>query len=177
MLYPDRDLVPDRKKGPGWKKVVVFILIGVLIGKIGSSAVQRWILFPMRVASSDMAPAIPSGTTLLIYRLVSPEGLTHGDIALFRHPESPSLYMLRRIVALPGETIEIRGGIPFRDGTPVAEITVEPSGDGASLIPDAAPIRIGAEQFYVMADRQSTGVDSKGFGPVPFESLVGKGLK
>ena len=94
-----------------------------------------------------------------------------GDVIVFKYPLDPGRDFVKRVIGLPGETVEIRRGVVTIDGLPLDEpyLTERDLGTmGPSLVPP--------ESYFVIGDNRNGSSDSRHWGPVPLENIVGKVL-
>ena len=105
----------------------------------------------------------------------SPE---RGDILVFETPPSAERKcgiaietLIKRVIALPGETWEVRNGYVFIDGERLAETYVTPDRRDQTTQP---PRRVPEDMLVVMGDNRSSSCDSRVFGPVPAANTTGK---
>lgn len=77
--------------------------------------------------------------------------------------------LIKRVIATGGETLEIRDGALLIDGEPIDEPYVYP---GANM-PDFGPVSIPEDSIFVMGDNRSNSIDSRRFGPVPTDGVIG----
>ena len=94
-----------------------------------------------------------------------------GDLVVLRHPDRPGQHLIKRVVGLPGETVEVRGRRLSIGGVPLDEpyLVTPPSYE---LPPQVIP----AGRFFVLGDNRNNSHDSHVFGPVPREMIVGKAI-
>ena len=99
-----------------------------------------------------------------------PFGLpTYGDVIVFRWPRDPSQNFVKRIVGLPGDRVWLRRGTVFVNGVPLEEPYVEhPSAEslGELTVPE--------DSYFVLGDNRAQSDDSRHWGPVPRDHVIGK---
>ena len=94
-----------------------------------------------------------------------------GDVIVFRYPKDPSRDFVKRVIGLPGETVEIHRGTVRIDGEVLEEPYLEER-DLSNLGPTLVP----PDNYFVMGDNRDGSSDSRHWGPVPLENVVGKVL-
>jgi signal peptidase I len=100
-----------------------------------------------------------------------------GDIAFYRSPEHPQTIFMKRIVGMPGETIEIRNRQVFVNGKKIDEPYVQflrPSTDGTFNGDSVAPTIIPAGAYFLLGDNRDNSMDSRFIGPVQRRQFLGK---
>ncbi|MCS7039304.1 MAG: signal peptidase I, partial [Caldilineales bacterium] len=123
-----------------------------------------------RVEGYSMEPTLHGHQRLVIeklsYRLHLPR---RGDIVVIRVPGYGREMLIKRVIGLPGETIEVRGGQVLINGVPLAEPYLRTVTRG-----DYPPTRIPDDAIFVMGDNRNNSNDSRAFGPIPLDAVVGK---
>src|ERR1700752_632391 len=104
-------------------------LVFFVLTTTGCSALRRAAVQPVKVQGIAMEPALKDGDHIIIERNVDP--LKLGDIVVFYYPSDPSKSYIKRIVGLPGETIEIREGKVLINGKAFDEPYVTPANNRA----------------------------------------------
>ncbi len=121
-----------------------------------------------RVEGYSMEPTLYGHQRLIIeklsYRIHEPN---RGDIVVVRVPQFDKL-LIKRIIGLPGETLEIRNGVVYINGQPLDEPYVNGRPRGSY-----PPLLIPEGYVFVMGDNRNNSNDSRAFGPVPIENIVG----
>lgn len=184
MIFQDRDLVPDKKKGTGFKKILLGIFLGIIAGQGLVLVVQTFWIFPWRVAPVEMEPVFKGGEKLYINRLFNPKSLKRGDLIVLHLPENPDYMLLRRVVGLPGDTVEIQSRRILINGKPYSQEpenlvqkhleSTPPFPRGISINDDMSPKQILEKEIFVLGDNRITAVDSRQIGPFPYSSFEGK---
>jgi signal peptidase I len=119
-----------------------------------------------------MAPRLIHGEKILVEELTpGVSAIARGDILVFRHPDHSDRYVIKRVVALGGEILEIRHGRLFIDGGRVREWYLSPSSLDDS---DYSPTRVGASELFVMGDHRDDSEDSRHWGPLRQDLIVGR---
>jgi len=141
--------------------------------------IRYFLIQPFYVKGASMEPNFHDKEYLIIdeisYRFNQPQ---RGDVVVFRYPADPKEYFIKRVIGLPGESVE------FRDGAVYIYNQAHP--DGFELpekyLPDGlktytyteGKINISADEFYVLGDNRFASKDSRVFGAVAKSFLVGK---
>jgi signal peptidase I len=144
------------------------ILLALLITLAVNTFVARaWI-----VDGPSMQPNLYYGERVMIekitYRLF--HGPRRGDIVVVDMPDSPEP-LIKRVVALAGETIEIRGGQVYIDGEPIEEPWVE-----YAATQDFPPTTVPPLHIFIIGDNRPNSHDSRSFGPVHVDQVEGRAL-
>ena len=121
-----------------------------------------------------MAPLLSDQERIFINKFVYRfEPIERGDVVVFWYPLDRSKSFIKRVVGLPGETIELRRGHLVIDGKEFTESYVPPSFfDGSSY----GPLQIPASSYFVMGDHRDSSNDSRMFGAVSRDFIYGKAV-
>ena len=92
---------------------------------------------------------------------------------MFWYPLDRSKSFIKRVIGLPGETVEIRQGIVYVNGQGIAEPYVPPQYEDLS---DYGPVRVPTESYFVMGDHRISSNDSRVFGPVSNSFIYGRAV-
>jgi signal peptidase I len=132
---------------------------------------------PHQVKGSSMLPNFHDGEYILTdkisYRLKEPQ---RGDVVVFRAPRNEEYDYIKRIVGLPSDTLKIKNGKIFVNNTPFNESYL--SSDHITLpgkfYKEGETFAIPKDQYFVLGDNRSHSSDSREWGLVPKENIVGK---
>ena len=92
-----------------------------------------------------------------------------GEIIVFHYPLDPGKDFVKRVVGLPGETVAVRNGTVYVNGAALPEPYLQVR-DRSS----AAPLALGDDEYYVIGDNRRNSNDSRSWGAVPEENIVGR---
>lgn len=106
------------------------------------------------------------------YRFAHPD---RGDIVVFHYPNDPKQYFIKRIIGLPGETVEIAGGAIkiYNDTSPNGVNIDEPYLDQVYTA-TTRTVTLKSDEYFVLGDNRVASLDSRYFGPVKRDLIVGK---
>ena len=92
-----------------------------------------------------------------------------GEVIIFRYPNDPTRDFVKRVMGLPGDVLEIRDGRLLVNGEYMAEPYVTKPDRS-----DMSPVLVPERSYFVLGDNRGLSNDSRDWGPVPYENLVGK---
>jgi signal peptidase I len=131
-----------------------------------------YVVQAFKVQGTSMSPELKDGERILVNKFLYYFGdIERGDVVVFWYPEDPELSFIKRVVALPGETVEIRSGAVFVNGTLIDEPYV--SGANADLRSFPA-LEVRPGHFFVLGDNRKGSNDSRSWGLVPQRYVYGK---
>lgn len=129
---------------------------------------------PVKVEGTSMAPLLSDQERIFINKFVYRfEPIDRGDVVVFWYPLDRSKSFIKRVIGLPGETVEIRHGTVYIDGAAVPEPYVPPQYADVS---DYGPMKVPQGDYFVMGDHRISSNDSRVFGPVPSQFIYGRAV-
>lgn len=147
--------------------IIVFILFGVFVAQ------------PVVVEGTSMVPQLHDGERLLVNKLiyykfqsVSWGHIERGDIVVFWFPNDPDKSYVKRVIGLPGESVEIRSGRVYIDGTELSETYLDTEHNKS--MPSMTTKKVEAHHYFVMGDNRDNSSDSRYWGLVPEKYIYGK---
>jgi signal peptidase I len=150
---------------------VVVISLAIII------PVRYFLIQPFYVKGASMEPNFYDHEYLIIdeisYRF---REAGRGDIIVFRYPNDPSEYFIKRVIGLPGERVRIAGGqvTVFNPDHPDGLILDESVYLGATYTSGDKDTTLGPDDYFLMGDNRGASLDSRSFGPVPESFIVGR---
>lgn len=175
-----------------WRQIrgyVLAVIVALLITTFGVTTVA--------VSGRSMEPTLDGGTGQWLEslyrndRLLIPKydvwlrrarllpGYQRGEIVVFREPESSpyatvrQVFLVKRIIGLPGDTVSIMRGRVFINGTELDQSFITGTGGDIGLS-NLAPLPIPEGHYFVLGDNRRNSVDSRVFGAIPFWSVTGR---
>ena len=152
----------------------------IIVAAILTLIIRTFVIQAFKIPSGSMIPTLQIGDKLFvnkfIYRFHSPE---RGDIIVFKYPKDPKKDFIKRLVAVGGETVEIRDGKIYVDD----KVLDDPETFGKFYYfnhdPYGGPgekITVPLDNCFVLGDNSANSQDSRFWGFVPRKSILGKAL-
>ena len=165
--------------------------------------VRTFVVQAFKIPTGSMENNLLIGDHLLVNKFVHAPTLTglertllpidpirRGDIVVFKYPEQPDRDFIKRVIGLPGETLELRNKKVYINGAPLDEPYVhfifppepEDGDNGASALPDFdvtrsyGPVTVPPRQYFMMGDNRDNSQDSRYWGFMPEDYVKGKAL-
>ncbi len=149
----------------------------IVIALVISLLVRTYVAEARVIPSESMLPTIKIGDRLIIdkifYEIKGSKDVQRGDIVVFDPPpaarSNDGIPFIKRVIGLPGETVSVKKGTVYINGEPLNEpyILEEPAGD-------FKPYTVPGEMLFVMGDNRNRSNDSRYWGPVPLQNIIGK---
>jgi signal peptidase I len=160
------------------RHLLIEIAQTVALTVIAFYLLQALVTQPFRVEQTSMQNSLQPGEYVMVDKLTPRvTGFHRGDVVIFRPPDtwpssSDGTPYIKRVIGLPGETVEIGPGGLTVNGTAVDEPYVFwNDGDG---IEDENSWTLGADEILVFGDHRSNSSDSRAYGPIPTSSVIGR---
>lgn len=158
--------------GSAFKEILTFIILAVAI----VVPVRLLIAQPFVVEGASMHPTFESGDYLIVdeltYRFSDPK---RGDVVVFKFPNDPKIFYIKRIIGLPGETVHIDEGITSITKADGSKLELDESyyvvAEDATYTLERT---LGADEYFVMGDNRPKSSDSRSWGALPRKDLMGR---
>jgi signal peptidase I len=169
----------------------------IVIAVILALFVRTWVVQAFKIPTGSMENNLLIGDHLLVNKLVFGPTATpierallpvrdirRGDIVVFKFPNEPERDFIKRVIALPGETLELRAKKVYVNGRPLDEPYVHfltPASEGGEVTSidvreRYGPVTVPADQYFVMGDNRDNSQDSRYWGYLPRHYIKGKAL-
>jgi signal peptidase I len=173
MQEPDlAEFAPKPEGTPGAISLLRDLAISIVLAVI----LIVFIYQPVKVEGTSMMPGLTDQDRIFINKYIyklSGGAIDRDDLVVFHYPYDPSQSYIKRIIGLPGDSIEIRDGEVFVNGTELDEPYVPPEyHDHVSLPQEMVP----ADHYFVLGDHRSSSNDSRVWGFVKRSEIYGKAV-
>jgi signal peptidase I len=160
----------EEKRGDFFTELLKFAALAAII----VFPVRFFVAQPFVVSGASMNPTFANGQYLIVdeltYHFASPQ---RGDVIVFRYPKDPTQFFIKRIIGLPGETVQIKNGQVYiqkdnGDPQPLNEPYVVNQGNGQDMTR-----ALGPDEYFVMGDNRPESSDSRTWGILPRNEIIG----
>jgi len=165
---------PDRNASPSWLKQIAQCVVVAVLATVSYFLISRFILQSVQVVGASMSPTLQDSDRYLlnrwIYDLRAPR---RGEIVVLKDP-TDGAYCVKRVIALPGEAVYLKNGHLFVNGTELTEPYL-PQGV-RTFTPEKVQeemVAIGKNRYFVLGDNRNNSFDSRFYGTVPRENILG----
>jgi signal peptidase I len=165
---PEPPEQPTEEPG-GLRRFLLDLLETILLAAVlfvGINAVSARI----RVESISMQPTLYEGDFIIVNKLAYKLGTpSRGDVIIFHAPPDPTGEpYIKRVIGLPGDTVEVNGGEVYINGVPLREPYIKAAPNYHNTYP------VPLDSLFVLGDNRNNSSDSHSWGPVPIRDVIGK---
>lgn len=157
---------PVHEKGP-IREIIESVAIAVVLALVIRVFLFQFFVIP----SGSMEPTLTEGDMIaankIIYRLSEPK---RGDIIVFKYPLNPDRDFVKRLIGLPGEKVQIKNSTLHING----KIIAEPYLPKGLKFQDFGPVTVPKDKYFMMGDNRNNSLDSRVWGEMPKENIIGK---
>ena len=171
---PETTEIPQTKKSMGLRSWATDLLVAVIV----SAFIILFLYQPVRVEGTSMLPVLEDQDRLFIDKFAYSslghlvgEHIHRGDVVVFLYPHDHSKSYIKRIIALPGDTLRIDHGTVWVNGKALQESYVPLKYEDDRSQPEMS---IPTGEYFVMGDHRSISSDSRDFGPVDRDLIYGR---
>lgn len=153
-------------KGP-FREIIESVVIAVLLAVVIRVFLFQFFVIP----SASMEPTLTEGDMIaankIVYRFSEPK---RGDIIVFKYPLDPKRDFVKRLIGLPGEKLQIKNSTLYIND----KVTPEPYLPKSLEFQDYGPVTVPKDKFFMMGDNRNDSLDSRSWGEMPRENIIGK---
>jgi len=170
---PDPEPAPAKAKPSSSRNLIEWVVI--LGGALLVAFVVKTFLFQaFFIPSPSMVPTLEVHDRVLVNKLsYKLHGINRGDVVVFERPPNDAgtiRDLIKRVVAVEGDTVETRGDTLYVNDQPVREPYLKTSSIGSAVSRRTIP----ANQVFVMGDNRTNSSDSRVFGPIEEDAVIGR---
>jgi signal peptidase I len=154
----------NRRKRRAWLALIPVLAALLWYGSRAVVYAANLRAFEIPPGAKSMAPTLLPGDRIVVERGGTPK---RGEIWVFT--SSNTITMVKRVIGLPGESVEVAGGKILIDGDPLPE--PYPTTSIGYTMP---PLRLGPDEYFVLGDSRNGSLDSHTLGPLPRSRLIGR---
>ena len=148
------------------REILLTLIMAIVIFLTLQATVQSFI-----IVGSSMQPNFQEGERLiinkLVYKLHQPE---RGEVIVFHPPNNQQADYIKRVIALPGETVEVKNGVVYINDRPLDE-PYQLNGSPQYTFPE---LRVPSNEYFVLGDNRNNSNDSHNGWTVPRKNIIGK---
>jgi signal peptidase I len=156
-----------------WEIVKILVIAAIIVLPI------RYFIFqPFIVKGDSMVPNFHSSDYLIVdeitYRLIGPK---RGDVVVFKYPLDNTQRFIKRVIGLPGETVDIKNGVVTISKDEKTIVLNERGYIPSTSVTDSnVHMLLGEGKYFVMGDNRPFSYDSRRWGVLPKEDIIGRAL-
>jgi len=160
-------------RGGSARNLILFGLLVLLI----VLPIRLFVAKPFIVSGASMFPTFDTWHYLIIdqfsYRIEPPH---RGDVVVFRYPQNPSRFFIKRVIGLPGETVQLSGTAVtiLNNENPQGFTLDEPYISPEQQKETELTMKLGDDEYFVMGDNRKASADSRYWGPLETERIIGR---
>jgi signal peptidase I len=158
------------------KHYLKYILINILIAAGVSIFLITYVASAYKIEGNSMERALKDQERVIITKLGVKNNINRYDIVVLYKPDEPKKSIIKRVIGLPGEIIEIRKGDVYINGKRLPEPYLPGEKDIMFRSISMKPLLIQEDHYFVIGDNRTVSQDSRVFGPVPQKYIFGKTL-
>ena len=147
----------------------------LMISVVLAVVVILFLYQPVKVEGTSMMPSLIDQDRIFINKFIYRFGgdIGRGDMVVFWYPGDPSKSYIKRVIGLPGDSVEVRQGTVLVNGRPLEEpYVLDEYRDNFS----SSQYRVQEDEYFVLGDHRSSSNDSRSWGAVPRRYIYGKAV-
>ena len=127
-----------------------------------------------RVQGTSMLPLLEDSERIIVNKFIYRfHQIQRGDVVVFWYPKDPSVSFIKRVVGVPGDSVELRRGALFVNDRRITEDYVRPQFNDDET---HGPVTVAKGYYYVLGDHRNSSNDSRSWGEVPEKYIYGKAV-
>jgi len=168
----------DAAAAPKMRWMVIAVFVSIIIVAASATVWSRAANLgyeTFRLPSNSMSPTLVAGDYILVdtwrYSEVDPQ---FGDLVVFYSPDQPGVSYVKRVIGVPGDSLELRNNALYLNGKLIKESYVFLAGGSPQYYRNHKQATIAPDEYFVLGDNRDNSRDSRFFGPVSRENIKGR---
>jgi len=173
------------------KSVIRDWIESIIVAFIMAMIIRTFIVQAFKIPTGSMRPTLLEGDLILVnkfiyganppftnFRLPAVSKLKRGDVIVFIYPDDRKKDFIKRLVGLPGETLEIRNGTIYINDKPLLDPVFNQRYyyNRGVFAAEGQKITVPADNFFVLGDNSASSKDSRYWGFVPYQNILGEAM-
>lgn len=160
----------SQRKSPSWVQELLGWSKDIIVAVLGAILIVIFVVQPVKVEGTSMEPKLQPQDRLFVNKFVYyVSDIGRGDVVVFWYPRDPSKSFIKRVIGLPGDSVEIRSGTVFVNGKSLFEPYLLKRVDADSHPPEVVP----PQHYFVLGDHRDSSSDSRDWGSVSKQNIFG----
>ena len=173
-LLEMKDDEKNPSRGKKAKKEIREWIVSLVVALVIVLLIRTFLFTVISVDGPSMQDTLYTGDRLIVTIIdVKMNGLNRFDISVVHFPNSDARYV-KRVIGLPGETLEVRDGVTLIDGEPLDEPFLMEARTRKYRTSNFGPVEIPEGHYFLMGDNRDDSNDSRRVGTVPEEKVIGR---
>jgi signal peptidase I len=164
-------LPPPRPLSPFWRQTCQLLLVAALT-VASYFLISHYVVQAVQVVGSSMQPTLMNSDRLLLNRLIyhirDPERF---DVVVLKDPAGG--YAVKRVIAMAGDSVLLKAGRVYVNGQKLSEPYLPPKTPTYPIGTGPSSFTLGPGKYFVMGDNRLNSADSREYGPIPKDSILG----
>jgi signal peptidase I len=175
-IVSDAPLVLPRERSlrAPWVRAVWELLHDLSVAALVCFFLIAFVAQAFRVQGTSMQPLLADGERIIVNKFVFRfHPIERGDVVVFWYPREPQISFIKRVVGLPGDTVELRRGVLYVNGQHANESYLAPEYRDSD---NYQPSEVKKGFYFVLGDHRNSSNDSRAWGEVPERYIYGKAV-
>ena len=145
----------------------------IFVAAVAAVLIVVFVVQPVKVEGTSMAPHLADQERIFVNKLSYRfSNIERGDVVVFWYPRNPAKSFIKRVIGVPGETVEIKQGVVYVNGRRLEEPYLRQEYQDH----DYHTTKVPQAQYFVLGDRRNSSNDSRNWGCVPRRNIFGKAV-
>lgn len=173
------------------KSVIREWVESIIVAFILAMFIRTFVVQAFKIPTGSMRPTLLEGDLILVNKFIYGAKVPfsnlnlprlreplRGDVVVFIYPENPKKDFIKRLIGLPGETIQIKDGTIYVNEVPLLEPVFNQRYyyNRGEFVKEGQKIKVPSDSFFVLGDNSASSQDSRYWGFVPHKNILGKAI-